>query len=85
LTPTSTDLLSPATFPPKLAEMCLRLHGVKRIKLVCDPFLGLGSTAIACADLELPFIGFEIDEEYFAAAVERVQERAGLFGEALRE
>ena len=65
--------------------MCLRLHGVKRIKLVCDPFLGLGSTAIACADVELLFIGFEIHERYFGAAAERVRERAGLFGEASRK
>jgi site-specific DNA-methyltransferase (adenine-specific) len=41
------DRPHPATFPPKLPEMCLRLHGLQRARLVADPFLGLGSTAVA--------------------------------------
>src|SRR6187455_3488091 len=45
------DRPHPATFPPKLPEMCLRLHGLERARLVADPFLGLGSTAVACAEL----------------------------------
>ena len=43
----------PATFPPRLPEMCLRLHGLERIRSVADPFMGLGSTAVACAQLGL--------------------------------
>ena len=39
----------PATFPPRVPEYCLRLHGLSRVGLVMDPFLGLGSTAVACA------------------------------------
>jgi site-specific DNA-methyltransferase (adenine-specific) len=68
----------PATFPPKLAEMCLKLHGVERVRLACDPFLGLGSSALACADLRLPFVGFELDEQYFTAAVARLRDHLGL-------
>lgn len=64
----------PATFPVKLPEMCLRLHGLSRIKLAMDPFLGLGSTAVACANLDVPFIGFEIDEEYMRESCRRVAE-----------
>jgi site-specific DNA-methyltransferase (adenine-specific) len=64
----------PATFPPRLPEMCLRLHGRDRIRRVLDPFLGIGSTAIACAGLELNFLGFELAEDYFAAACARVEE-----------
>ena len=33
----------PATFPPRLPEYCLRLHGLSRIELVLDPFVGLGA------------------------------------------
>jgi site-specific DNA-methyltransferase (adenine-specific) len=50
------DRPHPATFPPRLPEMCLRLHGLERTRLVADPFLGLGSTAVACAQLGLDFI-----------------------------
>ena len=63
----------PATFPPRLPEMCLRLHGLERIRIVADPFMGLGSTAVACAQLGLNFIGVEMDEGYLKDAVERTR------------
>jgi site-specific DNA-methyltransferase (adenine-specific) len=63
----------PATFPPKLPEMCLRLHGIERITTVVDPFLGLGSTAVACAQLGLDFIGIDMDESYLNEAIARVK------------
>lgn len=57
----------PASFPVKLPEMCIRVHGVSRTKLVLDPFAGLGSTAVAAAKLGVGFVGFELDREYFRA------------------
>ena len=63
----------PATFPPKLPEMCLRLHGLERIQTVADPFLGLGSTAVACAQLGISFVGIEMDTRYLQEAVSRTQ------------
>lgn len=45
----------PGDIPPKLPEMCLR--GFYRARLVADPFLGLGSTAVACAEVGVSFIG----------------------------
>jgi site-specific DNA-methyltransferase (adenine-specific) len=67
----------PATFPPALPEMCLKLHGLDRIRLVCDPFSGLGNTALACVRLEKSFVGFEIDAAYWAEAAERVRTAIG--------
>lgn len=67
------DRPHPATFPPRLPEMCLRLHGVERIRTVADPFLGLGSTAVACAQLGLNFVGVELDKGYLEEAIERVK------------
>jgi site-specific DNA-methyltransferase (adenine-specific) len=67
------DRPHPATFPVRLPEMCLRLHGVDRIKTVADPFLGLGSTAVACAKLGLNFVGVEMDEGYLKEAIARVK------------
>ena len=55
----------PATFPVKIPEMCIRLHGLDKKPLVLDPFLGIGNTARACLELEVNFVGFEIDESYF--------------------
>lgn len=67
------DRPHPATFPTRLPEQCLRLHGLERLGLVVDPFLGLGSTAVACARLDVEFAGIEIDATYLAEAVQRVE------------
>jgi len=40
--------------------------------VVLDPFMGSGSTGIACRKTEREFIGIEIDEEYFKIAQERI-------------
>lgn len=67
------DRPHPATFPPRLPEMCLRLHGLERIRTVADPFMGLGSTAVACVQLGLNFIGVEMDEGYLREAIDRAR------------
>lgn len=66
----------PATFPPRLPEMCIRLHGLDRAGLVMDPFMGLGNTALACMDLGISCIGFEIDEVYFAESIARLERKS---------
>ena len=38
-----------------------------------DPFLGLGSSAVAAAGLGVDFIGVEIDEHYLVEAIARVR------------
>jgi len=58
----------PSTFPIRLPEMCIRLHGLNKAKLVVDPFIGIGSTAISCLRLGKTCIGFEIDETYLKIA-----------------
>ncbi len=63
----------PATFPVKLAEMCLRIAGTGRGTVVLDPFLGLGSTAVAAAWLGADSIGFDLDRQYLEYAEERLR------------
>jgi site-specific DNA-methyltransferase (adenine-specific) len=77
------DRPHPATFPSRLPEQCLRLHGVSRVRTAMDPFTGLGSTAIACARLGVGFIGADIDEHYLAEAVART--RAAVLDGRLRK
>jgi site-specific DNA-methyltransferase (adenine-specific) len=67
------DRPHPATFPSRLPEQCLKLHGLSRIETAMDPFTGLGSTAVACARLGVNFVGSDIDETYLQEAVERVR------------
>jgi site-specific DNA-methyltransferase (adenine-specific) len=62
----------PTVFPVKLPEMCLKLHGIEKIKLTMDMFMGTGSTAIACKKLSIDFIGFEMDKSYVKIANKRI-------------
>ena len=40
--------------------------------MILDPFLGSGTTAVACKRLNRHFIGVEIDKEFYDIAVDRV-------------
>lgn len=40
--------------------------------IVLDPFMGSGTTGIACKQLNRNFIGIEIDDGYFNIAKERI-------------
>jgi site-specific DNA-methyltransferase (adenine-specific) len=69
----TADRPHPATFPPELPERCFRLHGLSRIRLAVDPFVGIGASAIAAARLSLPFVGFDVDSGYLREAARRVR------------
>lgn len=43
-------------------------------EVVCDPFMGSGTTGVACAKIGLSFIGIEIDPDYHQLAVSRIAE-----------
>jgi modification methylase len=60
----------PAPFPVALP---LRALATLKPGRVCDPFLGQGSTAVACARIGLPCIGIEFDRQYFDAACRHVE------------
>jgi len=68
------DRPHPATFPPELPEWCVRLHGLARTRLVVDPFLGIGSSAVAAARLGVSLVGFDLDKEYLRVAARRVRD-----------
>ena len=40
--------------------------------IILDPFMGSGTTGVACAQLGRKFIGIEIEERYFDIACERI-------------
>jgi site-specific DNA-methyltransferase (adenine-specific) len=63
----------PATFPVELAENCIKLHGISRVRTMLDPFLGIGNSALAAQRCGVKnFIGFEIDETYIVEAERRI-------------
>lgn len=42
-------------------------------KVIVDPFMGSGTTGVACKELEYDFIGIELDENYFELAKDRIE------------
>lgn len=52
--------------------MTWAIQKTKAIGLVCDPYMGSGTTGVACAALGLPFVGIEIEPRYFDIAVDRI-------------
>ncbi|MBT7593778.1 MAG: site-specific DNA-methyltransferase, partial [Gemmatimonadetes bacterium] len=64
----------PATFPVKIPQMCIQLHGVERTRRVLDPFLGIGHSALAALELGVDFVGFETDVDYCAQSQKAVEE-----------
>jgi site-specific DNA-methyltransferase (adenine-specific) len=42
--------------------------------LILNPFMGSGTTGVACKQLGRDFIGIELDETYFKIAKERIFE-----------
>ena len=45
---------------------------------VFDPFMGSGSTGVACVNTDRNFVGIELSEEIFQMAEERVKEAVDL-------
>lgn len=43
--------------------------------IVFDPFMGSGTTAVACKQLNRKFLGFEIDPEYVKIANQRLEQQ----------
>ena len=63
----------PAIFPQKLANDHV-LSWSNKGDTVLDPFMGSGTTGVACKNLGRKFIGIELDQGYFDIAVKRIGE-----------
>jgi len=58
--------------PVELIERAIKMFS-NECDTVFDGFMGSGTTAIACMRTNRNFIGFELDENYFKIANERIQ------------
>ena len=62
-------------FPVKLPYYCIKLHGYDGNTIVYDPFMGIGTTAVACIDLGVNYLGTEINKEYIQLAESILNEK----------
>jgi site-specific DNA-methyltransferase (adenine-specific) len=63
----------PAQFPEQLAQDHI-ISWSNEGDLVLDPFMGSGTTAVACINTNRNYIGFELLEEYCKIAEKRISE-----------
>ncbi len=61
----------PTQKPISILEHIIRIASNEN-DIILDPFMGVGSTGVACKKLNRKFIGIEINNEYFKAAQKRL-------------
>lgn len=66
----------PAVFPLQLAIDHI-ISWSNEGDTVLDPFMGSGTTGVACKKLNRDFVGMEIDAEYFDIARNRIFDEKG--------
>ena len=67
------DNTHPTVKPQELMKYLCRLVTPKG-GTVLDPFMGSGTTGVACMNLSRKFIGIEVDPKYFDIACERIKQ-----------
>ena len=63
----------PTQKPLRLIEWCLDLSP-KTTSTVADPFMGSGTTGVACANMGKTFYGIEREPKYFEIACKRIED-----------
>jgi site-specific DNA-methyltransferase (adenine-specific)/modification methylase len=63
----------PTQKPIVVMDWCIRVS-VPTANTILDPFMGSGTTGVACANLNRRFIGIEIEPRYFDIACRRIEQ-----------
>jgi len=64
--------LHPTQKPVEVMGWCLNF--LPDARSILDPFMGSGTTGVACVQRELSFIGIERDADYFSICVDRIRD-----------
>lgn len=71
--PNGKSKIHPTQKPLQLMEYLIKASSNEN-DLILDPFMGSGSTGVACLNTNRNFIGIELNEEYFNIAKNRIEE-----------
>ncbi len=63
----------PTQKPLSITKEIIKRH-CRKNGIVLDPFIGSGTVAVACKELDRNFIGIEINPNYIKLAEERIKE-----------
>ena len=69
---TGTENIHPTVKPVKLMEYLCKMVSMPEKITVLDPYMGSGTTGIACVNIGLDFIGIEKEKKYFKVAQDRL-------------
>lgn len=67
------NIKHPAVKPIQIMERLIEMT-TQETQVVLDPFMGSGTTGIACNNLKRNFIGFELLQEYYNIAQKRLKQ-----------
>ena len=70
----------PTQKPSELIQMLIEQYSNEG-DIILDPFLGSGTTAVACVNTNRHYIGFELDPQYYDIACKRLDEVEGVKNE----
>lgn len=73
--------IHPTQKPLPLMIWCLQQLKLNKNSIIFDPFMGSGTTGVACAQLGFRFIGIEKDPVYFEKAKIRIKKEYSLWQE----
>ncbi len=68
----ATKRLHPTMKPVEVMTWCIEMLD-KKAQVICDPYMGSGSTGVAALRMGRKFIGVECDRRYFEVACERIE------------
>jgi site-specific DNA-methyltransferase (adenine-specific) len=74
--PKDKERFHPTQKPVYLYKKLLEWYSKPGYKIL-DTHLGSGSSAIACIDMGFDFVGCEIDQDYYSAAMKRIEKHLG--------
>jgi len=70
----SENSFHPTQKPIQLMKWCIEQLPKDCTGAILDPFMGSGTTGVACAKMGRSFIGIELDEDYFNIACKRIED-----------
>lgn len=68
----ANDRVHPTQKPVGLMQWCLGF--LPTAETILDPFMGSGTTGVACVNLNRKFIGIELEQSYFDIACRRIEQ-----------
>ena len=67
----SSKLLHPTEKNVDMLEIFVK-NNTDETQIILDPFMGSGSTGVACKNTNRDFIGIEFDDKYFEISKKRI-------------